>query len=261
MGRVLPQGWCPCPALQCSEGLPSQHPLHAAASSSPCSHSWHCRGSGSIQSTTCCAKNSLHPPLCCCSQKSGVCHECHCPTSRTAIRTAVRKQSCGIRDLTAHQGCNISRGFSKHLTHCSNAAKLSKATPNQANLLEDATCKQASSPRGARRLPVQRSLGDREPRKRKKTKKEQTNPNALTLPRHLAAFELCLSPYRGEITQSSFPSPSRLGWSRLPVPGASHTFGAWRSSKSKNDPRKVTATLNIFFFCNFLLQAQGWKSE
>lgn len=42
--------------------------------------------------------------------------------------------------------------------------------------------KRVSSSRGARRLPVQRNRGERKPKKRKKTKREQTNPNALILP-------------------------------------------------------------------------------
>lgn len=115
---------------------------------------------------------------------------------------------------------------------------------------------QASSSRGARRLPVQRDRGEREPRKKQENKEGTKQPfNALTLPSARAepppGTSLPSSSVRhlteGRSPNLPFlPSPSRLGWSHLPIPASSHTFGAWRSSKSQEQPKESNSNFERF---------------
>lgn len=108
-----------------------------------------------------------------------------------SARAAARKQSWGIRDVVAPQGCEKALWGQQGLFQTSppqlQCSKLmfggqAKKHPTNQISWKMPRAEQASSSRGAQPLPVQRHRGEREPRKRKKTKREQTNPNALTLP-------------------------------------------------------------------------------
>lgn len=123
---ALVPGLC-CPALQCPERvchrsshcvLPARGALAPALSTA---------GTQDPSRAQCAvpAKNSLQPPLCSCSQKPGMCHECHSPVSRTASGQLSGSQAVGPGmswpSKAARRPSWASRDFSKHLTRSSNA--------------------------------------------------------------------------------------------------------------------------------------------
>lgn len=174
---VLVPGLC-CPALQCSERLCHRSP-GAAASRSPCSCFWHCRGSGSFRAQhTVLAENRLQPPWCSCSQNPGTCHECRCPVSRTASGSKAVGSGMSRPVMAAR------RDFSKHLTHSSNAQnwclKAKKCPTNQISW-KMPHAKRVSSSRGVSRCNAT-GVRENQGKERNQTKREQTNPNALILP-------------------------------------------------------------------------------
>lgn len=123
---ALVSGLC-CPALQCPERvchrsthcmLPARGALAPALSTA---------GTQDPSRTQCAvlAKNGLQPPPCSCSQKPGMCHECHSPVSRTALAQLSGSQAVGSGmsrpSTAARRPFQASRDFSKHLTRSSNA--------------------------------------------------------------------------------------------------------------------------------------------
>lgn len=111
--------------------------------------------------------------------KPGRCHERHCALSRTVPGQLPGSKAVGSGVWWPLRAVRRPAGAFPHISQQLRCSKLmfgGKETPNKPNLLEDATCEAMSSSRGAQHR------GEREPRKRKKTKREQTNPNALALP-------------------------------------------------------------------------------
>lgn len=186
-----------------------------------------------------------------------------------SARAAVGRQSCGMRDVTAHHSCKaMQRLFQISHPHlqCPKMMFGGQAKKHPTNQIswETPRAEQVSSPRSARRLPAQCNRSEGEPRKKKENKQRGNKPT-LTLPSaraeplpgtSLPSSSVChltegRSPNLPFLLLPTWDGPTCPSWD----PPTPLVLGEVQK-KNQEQPKESNSNFE-HFFSNFLLQAQG----